>query len=155
MARYYSWGLRSERLNCKVPQGHWKSMTFIAGLRHDRIDAPWVIEGAMNGEIFCTWLEECLLPTLKAGDFVIMDNLSTHKVKGVKKILSSVNATPLYLPPYSPDFNPIEQLFAKLKSWMRKAGKRTYDELWQQLGEILGKISPQECSNYLRNSGYC
>lgn len=154
MTRLYGWGRKSERLKCKAPNGHWKTMTFIAGLRHNRIDAPWVLDGAMNGNAFCVWLEECLLQTLKAGDLVIMDNLSSHKVKQVKEILSSVEAKPLYLPPYSPDFNPIEQVFAKLKSLMRKAERRTYEGLWKHLGKLLDKFPPMECLNYLRNSGY-
>ncbi len=130
-------------------------MTFIAGLRHDRIDAPWVLDGAINGDAFCVWLEECLLKTLKPKDLVIMDNLSSHKVKRVKEILASADAKPLYLPPYSPDFNPIEQVFAKLKALMRKAEKRTYEALWKHLGKLLDKFPPKECMNYLRNSGYC
>jgi len=155
MTRLYGWGQKSKRLKCKAPNGHWKTMTFIAGLRHDRIDAPWVLDGAINGDAFCVWLEKCLLQTLKPRDLVIMDNLSSHKVKRVKEILSSVEAKPLYLPPYSPDFNPIEQVFAKLKSLMRKAEKRTFEALWKQLGKLLDKFSPKECMNYLRNSGYC
>lgn len=129
-------------------------MTLVAALRCDRIDAPMVIDQAMNGLIFTTWIEKELAPTLTPGDIVIMDNLPAHKVTGVRLAIEAVGARLLYLPPYSPDLNPIEQVFAKLKAYLRKAAKRTLDELWQEIGRILDTYPPDECANYLRNSGY-
>lgn len=129
-------------------------MTLVAALRSDRIDAPMVIDKPMNGLIFTTWIEKVLAPTLKPGDIVIMDNLPAHKVKGVRQAIEAAGAKLRYLPPYSPDLNPIEQVFAKLKAHLRKAAKRNLDDLWQEIGRILGTYPPNECSNYLRNSGY-
>jgi len=129
-------------------------MTFIAGLRHDRIDAPWLLEGAMDAAAFKTYLREVLVPTLSEGDTVIMDNLPAHKVVGVKDILEKVGAKLLYLPPYSPDFNPIEQVFSKLKTLLRKAAERTVDELFKRIGQLLDLFKSAECENYLKNSGY-
>ncbi len=137
-----------------VPHGHRKSTTFIAGLRHDRIDAPLVIDGAMTGEIFVAYIEQSLAPTLKPGDIVIMDNLPAHKVSGVAEAIEARGATVRYLPPYSPDLNPIEQMFAKLKALLRKAAVRTIDKLWDKIGELLDCFSANECANYMRNSGY-
>ena len=129
-------------------------MTLVAALRQDRIDAPMVIDQPMNGLIFTTWVGQVLAPTLKPGDVVIMDNLPAHKVKGVRLAIEKVGAKLLYLPPYSPDLNPIEQVFAKLKAYLRKAAKRSLDELWQEIGSILKTYPAEECANYLRNSGY-
>ena len=129
-------------------------MTFVAGLRHDGITAPFVIDCPMNGDIFRFWVERCLVPTLKPGDIVVMDNLSSHKVSGVRLAIETAGARLAYLPPYSPDLNPIEQFFSKLKAMLRKAAVRTVGELWRAIGEIIKTIEPPECLNYLVNSGY-
>ena len=129
-------------------------MTFVAGLRHDGITAPFVIDRPMNGDIFRFWVERCLVPTLKPGDIVVMDNLSSHKVSGVRLAIETAGARLAYLPPYSPDLNPIEQFFSKLKAMLRKAAVRTVGELWRAIGEIIKTIEPPECLNYLANSGY-
>jgi transposase len=145
------WGAR---LIGKVPHGHWKTTTFVAGLRHDAITAPFVIDRPMNGEIFLAYVERCLVPTLAPGDIVILDNLPAHKVKGVREAIATAGATLLYLPPYSPDLNPIEQAFAKLKALLRKAAERSIDALWARIGQILEAFTPQECSNYFHHAGY-
>jgi len=129
-------------------------MTFLAALRCDRIDAPCVIDGPINGQSFGLYVEKFLLPTLRPGDVVIMDNLASHKSPGVRKAIRSVGAKLLFLPPYSPDLNPIEQVFAKLKHLMRKAAERTVEETWKRLGKLLDEFPKQECANYLKNSGY-
>jgi transposase len=154
MARRYGRSLRGERLVMSVPHGHWKTTTFLAGLRHDRIDAPCVIDGPMTGELFLAYVEQFLAPTLSPGDIVIMDNLPAHKVKGVAEAITARGAELRYLPPYSPDLNPIEQMFAKLKALLRKAAARSIGTLWDTIGLLLDAFSPCECSNYLRNSGY-
>jgi transposase len=154
MARRYGRSLRGERLVMSVPHGHWKTTTFLAGLRHDRIDAPCVIDGPMTGELFLAYVEQFLAPTLSPGDIVIMDNLPAHKVKGVAEAITARGAELRYLPPYSPDLTPIEQMFAKLKALLRKAAARSIDTLWDTIGLLLDAFSPCECSNYLRNSGY-
>lgn len=145
---------RGERLVASVPHGHWKIMTLVAALRSEGIDAPMVIDKPMNGPIFTTWIKKVLVPTLKPGDIIIMDNLPAHKVKGVRQAIETAGAKLRYLPAYSPDLNPIEQVFAKLKAHLRKAAKRNLDELWREIGRILGTYPPNECANYLRNSGY-
>ena len=137
-----------------VPHGHRKSTTFVGGLRHDRIVAPCVIDGAMTGELFVAWTLQFLAPTLTPGDIVIMDNLPAHKVGGVAEAIEAAGATLRYLPPYSPDLNPIEQMFAKLKTLLRKAAARTIPKLWDKIGELLDCFPPAECNNYLKNSGY-
>jgi transposase len=137
-----------------VPHGHWKTTTFMAALRHDGLTAPMVVDGAINGELFLAYVEQILLPTLKAGDIVVMDNLSSHKVAGVKKAIESVGARLLYLPPYSPDFNPIENVFSKLKTLVRKSKLRTRETLWQKLGELCDGFSSEECKNFFRHAGY-
>lgn len=129
-------------------------MTFLAALRCDRIDAPCVVDGPINGLSFGLYVEQFLLPTLKPGDVVIMDNLGSHKSPFVRKIIRSVGAKPLFLPPYSPDLNPIEQVFAKLKHLMRKAAERSVEATWKRIGSLLDAFTPQECRNYLKNSGY-
>ena len=154
MARRYGRCLKGERLVAAVPHGHWKTTTFLAALRHDRIDAPCVIDGPMTGELFLAYVEQFLAPTLKPGDIVIMDNLPAHKVAGVAAAIEVRGAELRYLPPYSPDLNPIEQLFAKLKALLRKAAVRTVDALWNTIGLLLDAFSPAECANYLKNSGY-
>lgn len=148
------WSLRGQRLLAKAPGGHWATTTFTAGLRHDRIIAPLVLDGAMNGEAFLSWVEQFLTPALKPGDIVIMDNLSAHKVAGVADAIEAVKAELLYLPPYSPDLNPIEMLFSKLKSLIRKGAWRTQEDLWQGIGRTTAKVSSRECRNYLSHAGY-
>jgi transposase len=154
MARRYGRCRRGERLHAKLPHGHWKTTTFVAGLRADGITAPCVIDGPMNGLIFRAYIEQCLAPTLKPGDIVVMDNLAAHKVEGVREAIEAVGATLRYLPPYSPDLNPIEQLFAKLKALLRKAAERSVEALWKRIGNLLGAFSSTECANYLKNAGY-
>ena len=145
---------RGERLIGSVPHGHRKTITLVAGLHHDRIVAPFVIDGAMNGSTFLTYVERYLAPTLHRGDIVIIDNLPAHKVAGVTDAIEAVGARVIYLPAYSPDLNPIEQLFSKLKALLRKAAVRTKEALWQTIGELLDEFSPEECANYFRAAGY-
>jgi transposase len=154
MARLRGRCRRGTRLIGRVPHGHWKTSTFVAGLRVDAVTAPFVIDRAMNGEIFRTYVKRCLVPTLSSGDIVIMDNLPAHKVAGVRDAIAAAGATLLYLPPYSPDFNPIEMLFAKLKALLRAAAERTIASLWDAIGRLLDDFSADECSRYLAHSGY-
>ena len=154
MARRYGRAPRGERVIASVPHGHWKTSTFVAGLREDAITAPLVIDGAMNGETFRAYIEQFLAPTLAHGDIVIMDNLSGHKVAGVREAIEARGASLIYLPPYSPDLNPIEQAFAKLKALLRKAAPRTVESLWTVIGESLSAFPPNECANYLTAAGY-
>jgi transposase len=154
MAPLRGWGPRGERLAAKVPYGHWKTLTFVAALRHDRVDAPFVIDGPINGELFALYVQTVLAPTLNEGDVVILDNLGSHKGKAAREAIRKRRAHLIFLPPYSPDLNPIEQLFAKLKHLMRKAQERTHEATWRKVGELLDLVSPTECTNYLRNSGY-
>lgn len=137
-----------------IPHGHWKTTTFIAALRHDRITAPCVFDGAINGERFLAWVEQALVPTLTPGDIVVMDNLGSHKVAGIREAIEAAGARALYLPPYSPDLNPIEQVFAKLKGILRTVAARTVDALWDAIGAAMDNFPPGECANYLRNAGY-
>lgn len=148
------WAPRGRRLHGQLPFGHWKTMTFLAALRHDRIDAPWVIDGPINGDSFTTYVERVLVPTLAPGDIVVMDNLGSHKGKRVRAAIRAAKAHLLFLPPYSPDANPIEQVFAKLKHLLRKAAERTKEAVWTRIGTLLDRFSPEECANYLVNSGY-
>jgi transposase len=145
---------RGQRLVAPVPHGHWKTSTFVAGLRTSGLTAPLVIDGAMNGEVFLAYVEQILVPTLSRGDIVILDNLASHKVAGVRAAIERCGATLVYLPPYSPDLNPIEQAFAKLKALLRKLAARTVARLWDALGDLLDRFTPQECANYLANAGY-
>ncbi len=154
MARLYGRCAKGQRLVCPVPHGHWKTTTFIAGLRHNAITAPLVIDRPMNGVIFKAYVEQMLAPTLSPGDIVVMDNLSSHKIDGVRQAIEDRGAKLLYLPPYSPDFNPIEMAFAKLKALLRKAAERTVDALWDTIGETLDTFTPQECVNYFKHAGY-
>jgi transposase len=154
MAPLRGWGPRTERLVADVPHGHWKTMTFLAALRHDRIDAPFVIDGPINGEAFLAYVEKVLVPTLKTGDIVIIDNLGSHKGKAVRRAIRAAGARLVFLPAYSPDLNPIEQVFAKLKHLMRKKACRTIETAWRSAGELLNHFTPQECANYFANSGY-
>jgi putative transposase len=148
------WAARGERLVAKVPHGHWKTMTFIAALRHDRIEAPWLIDGPINGEAFRTYVEKVLVPTLQGGELVIADNLGSHKGKSVRRAIRSAGAKLFFLPKYSPDLNPIEQVFAKLKHLLRKARARTLEAVVAAVGELLGTYTAQECANYFANAGY-
>ena len=145
---------KGQRLVCKTPHGHWKTTTFLAALRHDRIDAPLVLDGPINGAAFLAWVQQFLVPTLTPGDRVVMDNLGSHKVAGVKEAIEAAGATLRYLPPYSPDLNPIEKLFSKLKTLLRKAAKRSIDALWNEIGQLLQRFSPEECTHYFQSSGY-
>jgi transposase len=154
MAPLRGWAPRGQRLAASVPHGHWKTLTFVAALRIDRVDAPWIIDGPINGELFSLYVENVLAPTLASGDVVILDNLGSHKGKAVRRTIRQAGAHMLFLPPYSPDLNPIEQLFAKLKHWMRDAEARTVEATWRKLGDLLHPLSPDECANYLSNAGY-
>lgn len=154
MAPLRGWAPVGQRLHAKVPYGHWKTMTFIAALRCDRIDAPFVFDQPINAASFTAWVEEHLCPTLIPGDIVVMDNLSSHKKPAVRAAIRARGARLLFLPPYSPDLNPIEQVFAKLKHLLRKAAERSVETTWRRIGALLNAFPPHECANYLRNSGY-
>ncbi|MBZ9848244.1 IS630 family transposase [Mesorhizobium sp. CA14] len=154
MAPQRGWAPIGERLHAEVPHGHWQTMTFLAALRHDRLDAPWLIDGPINGERFRLYVEQVLVPTLKPGDIVIMDNLGSHKGKVVRRAIRGAGARLLLLPKYSPDLNPIEQVFAKLKHWLRKAARRTVETVCSAIGEILDGLTATECNNYFENAGY-
>ena len=148
------WAPRGQRCRGQVPFGHWKTMTFLAALRCDRIDAPWVVDGPINGAAFLLYVETELVPTLRPDDIVVMDNLGSHKGKADRHAIRAAGARLLFLPPYSPDLNPIEQVFAKLKHLMRKAAERTVEATWRRIGTLLDSFPPAECANYLVNSGY-
>lgn len=154
MARLRGRCRRGERLVGKVPHGHWKITTFVAGLRRNALTAPFVIDRPMNSAIFKAYLEQCLAPTLRAGDIVVMDNLSSHKSEEVRQIIEAVGAKLFYLPPYSPDLNPIEQAFSKLKAHLRKASERSIPALWDRIGTILDTFSATECHNFFSHAGY-
>lgn len=154
MARRYGRSAKGERLRAPIPYGHWKTTTFLAGLCRDGVIAPLVLDGPIDGDSFRAYVEQFLAPALRPGQTVVLDNLSSHKVAGVREAIEAVGARLLYLPPYSPDLNPIEQLFAKLKTMLRKAAARTVDALWAAVGQILRTLQPDECRNYLDNAGY-
>jgi len=154
MAPLRGWAPLGIRLAAKVPHGHWNTTTFLAALRHDRIDAPWLIEGPIDGETFQTYVAKLLVPTLCPGDIVIMDNLGSHKGKAVRRLIRSAGAKLIFLPKYSPDLNPIEQVFAKLKHLLRKAAARTLQAICTAIGQSLTAFTPDECANYFRNAGY-
>ena len=154
MTRTHGRCARGQRLVDRVPHGHWKTMTFLAALRCDRIDAPFVLDGPINGEWFLAYVQQLLIPTLSPGDVVIMDNLGSHKGKAVRRAIRKAGAHLIFLPPYSPDLNPIEQVFAKLKTLLRKAAERTVEATWRRIGQLLDSFSANECANYLTNSGY-
>ena len=154
MTRRYGRAQTGKRCVAAVPHGHWKTTTFVAGLRHDRLTAPMVADGPMDGALFLAYVRTFLCPTLKPGDVVIADNLSSHKVAGVQEAIETVGAKLVFLPPYSPDLNPIEKFFARLKALLRKAAKRTVDALWTEIGDLLGTVTPEECRNYFHSSGY-
>lgn len=145
---------RGERLVCSVPHGHWHTTTFLAGLRTTGLVAPLVLDGAINGAAFLAYTEQFLVPTLQPGDVVVLDNLSSHKVSGVREAIEAAGATLLYLPPYSPDLNPIELAFSKLKRLLRDAAERTVEDLWQTIGRLLHRFQPDECANYIRHCGF-
>jgi transposase len=154
MAPLRGWAPKGDRLLAHAPFGHWNTMTFVAALRHDRIEAPWLLDGPMNGERFRTYVEKILAPTLRPGNVVVMDNLGSHKGRAVRRAIRKAGAQLFLLPKYSPDLNPIEQVFAKLKHMLRKAAARTEDAVCTTIGALLETYTSQECTNYLKNSGY-
>ena len=154
MTRTHGRAPKGERLLAKVPQGRWRTLTFLAALRYDRIEAPCVIDGPINGESFQAYVEQVLLPAIRPGDIVIIDNLGSHKGKAVRRLIRSAGAKLFFLPPYSPDLNPIEQVFAKLKTLLRKAAERSVEATWKRIGALLACFPAQECANYFANAGY-
>lgn len=154
MARRYGRAFRGQRLVAKVPHGHWKTTTFVGALRATGITAPLVVDGPMNGDVFLAYVQQQLAPTLRPGDTVILDNLSSHKKSGVRETIEAAGAALAYLPPYSPDLNPIELAFAKLKALLRRAAERTVDDLETTIGSLLAQFTPRECQAYFRHCGY-
>jgi transposase len=154
MTRLYGRCPRGERLVSPVPWGHWKTTAFVGALRQDGLVAPCAVDGPMNGEKFRAWVEQFLVSELKQGDIVVLDNLSSHKVAGVRTAIENAGAGLIYLPPYSPDLNPIEPWFAKLKALLRKAAARTFDALTNAIASAFETFPPDQCANYLANSGY-
>lgn len=154
MARRHGRCLRGERLRGGVPHGHWKTTTFVAGLRSCGIAAPFVLDGPINRIAFEAYVDKVLVPELRSGDIVIMDNLSSHKGPRVREMIEAAGATLLFLPPYSPDFNPIENAFSKLKAHLRKAAERTIDGLWNAIGRVIDLFTPDECRNFFKAAGY-
>ncbi len=154
MTRRYGRAPRGQRCLDSAPHGHWETTTFVGALRRRRLTAPMVTDGPMDGETFLAYVHQFLCPTLQSGDTVILDNLSSHKVTGVAKAITASGATLLYLPPYSPDLNPIEKFFSKLKALLRKAAQRNIDTLWKEIGELLNTVSSSECTNYFISCGY-
>jgi transposase len=153
MARLRGWAPKGERCRASLPHGHWKTTTFTAGLRLDGLVAPWLLDGPMDGEAFLVYIRRVLAPEIKPGDIVVMDNLPAHKVAGVRETIKTAGAGLLYLPPYSPDFNPIEMAFAKLKALLRKAAARTIKDLWDVVAKSLNAFTPAECINYFAAAG--
>ena len=154
MAPLRGWAPCGQRLKAKVPHGHWKTLTFVAALRHDRIDAPWVLDGPINGESFAVYVEKVLVPTLRPNEIVIMDNLGSHKGRKVRQAIRAAGAKLIFLPKYSPDLNPIEQVFAKLKHLLREQAPRTVPAVSTSIADILDAFTPHECANYFSNAGY-
>ena len=154
MAPLRGWAPLGQRLIGKAPHGRWRTLTFLAALRVGRIDAPCLFDGPINGQKFLAYVEQVLVPTLQPGDIVVLDNLGSHKGKAVRRAIRKAGAKLFFLPPYSPDLNPIEQAFAKLKHWLRQAQARSIEEVYQSLGTILERFHPKECAAYLKNSGY-
>ena len=154
MTRTHGQAPRGCRLIARVPHGRWTTMTFVAALRHDRIDAPCVIDGPINGAMFRARVEQFLIPTLKPGDIVVLDNLGSHKGMAVRRAIRTAGAHLLFLPPYSPDLNPIEQVLAKLKTLLRKADERSIAAVWHRIGVLLDQFTRTECANYIRHAGY-
>ena len=154
MTRTYGRSELGTRLLEKTPCGRWETTTFLGALRAEGFIAPLTVEGGVNGELFRAWVEQHLVPVLRIGDIVVMDNLSSHKRSRTRQSIESAGAELLYLPPYSPDFNPIEMAFSKLKALLRKAAERTVDRLWDRIGELIGAFSRRECQNFLSHQGY-
>jgi len=154
MARLRGWAVKGQRCRASVPHGHWKTTTFTAGLRMDGLTAPMLLDGPMHGRAFRAYVAQVLVPELRPGDIVIMDNLPAHNVAGVRETIEAAGARLLYLPPYSPDFNPIEMAFSKLKALLRKTAARTVEELWDAVAQSLDAFTPRECANYFAASGY-
>jgi len=154
MAPLRGWGRKGKRLRGFAPHGHWRTLTFLGALRCDRLAAPCVFDGPINGRCFAAYVEQQLVPDLKPGDIVVMDNLGSHKSAAVRNAIEAAGATLRFLPPYSPDLNPIEQAFAKIKHWMRQAQRRSVEETWRHIGTLVASIEPNECANYLANAGY-
>lgn len=154
MARTHGRAPRGERLRSPIPHGHWKTTTFVAALRTSGMVAPMVLDGPINGIAFQAYVDQVLVPELEPGDIVVMDNLGSHKGAGIRAAIEAAGASLLYLPPYSPDFNPIESAFAKLKAMLRKAAERTVDGLWNAIGRIIDTVTAKECTNYFAAAGY-
>jgi len=154
MTRRYAWADVGARAFGHAPNGHWNTTTFLAGLTCEGLIAPFVLDGPINAEYFYAYVEQILVPVLREGDTVILDNLSSHKNEKAARLIDRAGARLLFLPPYSPDLNPIEQVFAKLKTLLRKAAERTIEATWKRIGDLLGVFTPQECANYFRNAGY-
>ena len=154
MSPLRGWARKGQRLRGFAPHGHWRTMTFLGALRCNELTAPCVFDGPINGECFRAYVDQQLVPILRPGDIVIMDNLGSHKSASIRKAIRAVGAKLWFLPPYSPDLNPIEQAFAKIKHWMRHAQKRTVEETWRAIGQLIQTITPTECANYLANAGY-
>jgi transposase len=154
MVRTHGRAPTGQRLIGREPWGHWKTTTFTAGLRRDGLVAPFVLDGPMNGEAFLVYVEKILVPALSPGDIVVMDNLAAHKVQGVRSLIEDAGARLLYLPPYSPDLNPIELAFSKLKTHLRGAAERSVEGLWTRIGQLLDAFSAEQCANYFRHAGY-
>jgi transposase len=154
MAPLRGWAPVGQRLPGVAPFGHWNTMTFLAALRHDRVEAPWLIKGPINGERFRIYVEQVLVPTLSPGDIVVMDNLGSHKGSAVRQAIRAAGAKLFFLPKYSPDLNPIEKFFAKLKHHLRKAQKRSFDGICDAIAQTLETVTRQECSNYFTSAGY-
>jgi putative transposase len=154
MAPLRGWGRKGKRLRDFAPQGRWRTLTFLGALRCDRFAAPCVFDGPINGECFRAYVDQQLLPALQPGDIVVMDNLGSHKGKAIRSAIKAAGARLWFLPKYSPDLNPIEQAFAKIKHWMRMAQKRSVQDIWRHIGYLVGTISPNECANYFLNAGY-
>ena len=154
MARRHGRAPRGQRLRASVPHGHWKTTTFIGGLRLSGMTAPMVLDGPMTGGWFVAYVEQVLVPTLRPGDIVILDNLAAHKNAAARQAIEAAGASVRFLPPYSPDLNPIENAFAKLKALLRKAAARTIERLWAAIAEAIDTFSPTECANYFAAAGY-
>jgi transposase len=154
MAPLRGWAPKGKRLRAYAPHGHWRTLTFLGALRCDRLTAPCIFDGPINGQSFRAYVEQLLVPTLKPGDIVIMDNLGSHKSAALRQMIRAAGARLWFLPPYSPDLNPIEQAFSKIKHWMRMAQKRSIPDVWRHIGRLVDTITKDECANYLENAGY-
>ncbi len=154
MTRLGGWRQIGQRLLAKVPHGHWKTLTLVAALRHDGIIAPCVFDGPINGQSFLAYVREMLIPALKPGDIVVLDNLGSHKGSAVREAIRAAGARLVFLPPYSPDLNPIEQVFSKIKTLLRKQDPRTVEATWRSVGSILERFGPEECNRYIKHAGY-